>query len=1039
MDAVELVLVQENGNSSLLKWQNMDDLYTILLNALSADAVVRHPAETILVNMGGQPGFCKTMMGISMNPEVPVNVRLLGAICLKTTVRKHWNKASVASDKEKSYVRGALLNSFSCPHKPILMQMFDVVAGIVKNDLSAGNLESIFPTLVDRSRVGKANVYVAVENVSPPQQLLAEKHALQALNCALKVNGYSGRIVAFLTTILPRLIRDFFCHIRNALNIVNSLTCISAQTPAQLVLAMEITKVNLKCIFHCVMAKNKTVACNCTASGGVDSAQNEFREEIVLFLNGAVEVFCKIESALNGVNSKGGIRLERVEVMFKKIQNTIVRIVMVLHETSHVAFLPSIDQYLEFFVNRLVQAGTMVEKSIHDSSIHYLHQEKALVYAVQLVSNIVDRNIAMVEQSKQKFLEMYLSPLLHGILIFMSLNSREISEWESDPEQYAIQETIMTSGSNLRAASQTLYLGLLDAFAECVCSTVVKRLNFHQSHAFSSNQKNVRIHAPLLDGVYVAVGLHPYAFERHLDFGRWFTESLLPLLKTKGFGPNDPRTMYIQILQHRVLWLIGCILSELPDDIYAPLYACLLDLLEGGIVSSNGNAVLVLPIASALKVLIDRWGFAMDSFTRQIGIFGRFVSGLYSALSIVEEFESRSQILTIIKDLVERGDSDTIRDNVDVLTSPLLVIWRSCANQNLLRSSVLGILALVVEAMGPSDPSSYDIVYPLISYSIDIHHPEFVYLADDGISLWKTVMCQTPVYTESIHKLFQAMPALLKNDPMRIKVLSSISEAYILVGGSTFLVTFGSVLTDMLQYIFTQLQTKAHASALRIIELAISHSPREGCSILKNTIQQLLPVVVSELIPVLNETKAMSRANEIVLVQYLSLFARIRLQTPDIYSFFFTKPVPPNATVDMNKVFMLGLLRFFQKAGSGINGLWRQKRFALCLCQFLAEGNKSLLSKSSNLVHIFVDAMENVSSSEFYLSPLSRQDSEGMSREATERARLLTSDIVHQLDLAQQIKSALEACAQVVGVNVWQVFESSVQPALVRRLREHIL
>ena len=156
------------------------------------------------------------------------------------------------------------------------------------------------------------------------------------------------------------------------------------------------------------------------------------------------------------------------------------------------------------------------------------------------------------------------------------------------------------------------------------------------------------------------------------------------------------------------------------------------------------------------------------------------------------------------------------------------------------------------------------------------------------------------------------MPALLKNDPMRIKVLSSISEAYILVGGSTFLVTFGSVLTDMLQYIFTQLQTKAHASALRIIELAISHSPWEGCSILKNTIQQLLPVVVSELIPVLNETKAMSRANEIVLVQYLSLFARIRLQTPDIYSFFFTKPVPPNATVDMNKD------NFYSILGGGI-------------------------------------------------------------------------------------------------------------------------
>ena len=68
----------------------------------------------------------------------------------------------------------------------------------------------------------------------------------------------------------------------------------------------------------------------------------------------------------------------------------------------------------------------------------------------------------------------------------MSLNVIDIQEWKSDPEQYIIQETTLTADSNLRAASQTLYLGILCAFEGCVCSAVVKRLDFHQTNAFNN-------------------------------------------------------------------------------------------------------------------------------------------------------------------------------------------------------------------------------------------------------------------------------------------------------------------------------------------------------------------------------------------------------------------------------------------------------------------------------------------------------------------------------------------------------------------------
>ena len=140
--------------------------------------------------------------------------------------------------------------------------------------------------------------------------------------------------------------------------------------------------------------------------------------------------------------------------------------------------------------------------------------------------------------------------------------------------------------------------------------------------------------------------------------------------------------------------------------------------------------------------------------------------------------------------------------------------------------------------------------------------------------------------------------------------------------------------------------------------------------------------------------------------------------------------------VDVNEVLVLGLLRLFREAGSGINGLWRQKRFALCLCQFLAEGNHSLFTKLNDVVLVFVDALESSSSSEFCFS---LQGADGMSKEATERARLLTVDVVHQLNLTEQIKIALQTRAKAIEVDIWQALESSVDPNLIQKFKGYIL
>ena len=83
------------------------------------------------------------------------------------------------------------------------------------------------------------------------------------------------------------------------------------------------------------------------------------------------------------------------------------------------------------------------------------------------------------------------------------------------------------------------------------------------------------------------------------------------------------------IIQRRVLWLIGCVCGELPDELYGPLYEALLSLLERGVGASGGDLVVRLAAVSAFKALVERWGFGLDKYTSQENILGRYLTSAF--------------------------------------------------------------------------------------------------------------------------------------------------------------------------------------------------------------------------------------------------------------------------------------------------------------------------------------------------------------------------------------------------------------------------
>ena len=520
-----------------------------------------------------------------------------------------------------------------------------------------------------------------------------------------------------------------------------------------------------------------------------------------------------------------------------------------------------------------------------------------------------------------------------------------------------------------------------------------------------------------------------------------------------GQGPG------LMIIQRRVLWLIGCVCGELPDELYGPLYEALLSLLERGVGASGGDLVVRLAAVSAFKALVERWGFGLDKYTSQENILGRYLTVLYAVLRDANEFDTRSQILTLISDLIERLGDKRVVSCIDVIVKPLPNLWESSRKQNLLRSSILGILRQIVEAVGALPdvaPKLHSTIYPLIAYSIDTRHPESIYLSDDGLALWEAVLKATPIYVNELHNLFSCALPLLEFDLSRTKIIMSIMSCYILIGGREFMKVSSNIIINCFKLVLENARSECAIYIVQTMDLILQCYPKEALLLLKEPIFLIINNIVETIrkSTVRNSNGGAANNNNIrnirlhgrnrLLIGSLSFFARMLLQTPTNYQELLnnwnalqqqtvnnnneksnnnnTHGNYNNNNVNLHLLFLNQWIRLFDQVGGGLNGPWRRKLWSLALTMLWSIGDQDALKRGTEVINIFMGSISGSNSgSEFYL-PSMDDDHSGLSLEAKRKIQVLTTDVVHSIDIKNAVTEAMNKCATTLGAENFNRF-----------------
>ncbi|KAI8980480.1 armadillo-type protein [Pilobolus umbonatus] len=315
---------------------------------------------------------------------------------------------------------------------------------------------------------------------------------------------------------------------------------------------------------------------------------------------------------------------------------------------------------------------------------------------------------------------------------YMLLTPSDYKKWEEDPEGWAnaldsenwefelrpcAEMTLMTLLSQYRKELVPILLGLIERVAT---------VNDQQGLLFK-------------DAVYGAIGLGVNSLYGVFDFDQFVSTRLVTELEHTNPG--------FKILRRRIAWMLGKWVNEgVSADCRVIIYEILIKLMR-----EEEDLVVRLTAAHGFKNAIDDWDFDIHIALPYLG------NGVHLLLKLLGEIE----------------DSDTIMKMISYLNA---ILDRTGEH-------MVGYAAQIVQLLTPiwmSDPEPL-LKSSLVATFTKIMANAHVYLLEDGLDLWWTILQTTPSITDSLMSLYPVAIELLDYDTENLRKILKIIESYLLL------------------------------------------------------------------------------------------------------------------------------------------------------------------------------------------------------------------------------------------------------------------
>ncbi|XP_034176418.1 importin beta11 isoform X1 [Osmia lignaria lignaria] len=969
----------------------------VLQQAGSQDPNVLKPAEQTLKQWETERGFYTALYNVFSNHSLTINIRWMAILCFKNGVDRYWRKnaPNAIAEDEKEFLRQRLIENFEEPVNQLAVQLAALIAKIARFDCPR-EWGTLIPRLLDVIR---------------GQNPLAQHRALLTLHHVVK--ALASKCLLGDRRLFQELTVNVFNFILNLWNTYTESFLIMASNGAdtsQIQEALEKALLLLRILRKLVV-------------NGFNKPSES--QDAMLFLE---IVFERARTCLECRKTliSRGIQMEVCDKFIIHLTKVLLG-VLEIHPFCYVELIPTSLEFSVFYCFTEAGQALTFERFI----IQCLNLMKGVLLSTYYrpAKDIEDTKNPLTLRANQLRQDFFTPETLTEICSrlvthYFLLTPADLELWDTDPENFVVDDCGESWKYSLRPCTESLFLAIFHRFREVLATVLVGLMQSHHQPVDPNN-----LHAILLkDAVYNAVGLAAFDLYDEVNFDQWFSTTLKEELKIQS---NNYR-----IIRRRVCWLIGRWTSvKLSAELRPELYELMVEVL-----SPEEDLGVRLAASDALKLAIDDFQFNPEEFSPYLE---PAFSLLFSLLKEVKECDTKMHILYVLSFMIERVGNE-INPHVGALSSYLPALWQQSEEHNMLRCAIISTLIHLEKALGPDSVVLEPLVVGVIALSCDVNHESHVYLLEDGLRLWLTLLENAPAPTPAVMDLAKNLPALLEQSYENLKLCLYIVQAYVVLNPQEFLSQRGALIIETLRSLLGDLRAEGILMIMIVLEICLCASPRQSAELIK-------PVLIY-----IFENAYKGEDSIKLMTMYLSIIARVLWFYKDIFIQIISELTRKVAGNEGREEAVLGqIIRVWVNRMPFTFQPERRKLLALALCSLLgANSPPSVLqhfpliisnivetlndmTKYDNIGYDIEHAIDSLSLSG-QPSPSQYEDEDYGNKHEQRKKRLAFSDPLSRVSLKDTLQNQLIALRRLVGDNQYSRLMLTISPEIEEQLKHYV-
>ncbi|KAI8911068.1 armadillo-type protein [Gorgonomyces haynaldii] len=576
---------------------------------------------------------------------------------------------------------------------------------------------------------------------------------------------------------------------------------------------------------------------------------------------------------------------------------------------------------------------------------------------------------------------------------YLQLTREDLEQWSEDPEAFLIEQESDHWEFATRPCAERVLMDLLSSNRALLGPKLVQML----IEAPAPQNMDLLL---LKDAIYNAIGNGAYDLFDYLDFD--------DLIKTLTLEAQQDSN----ILKRRISWLIGkWIPVKVSKQVRTQLYQILTHLLD-----PSQDLVVRLTAVTDLRICVDDFDFEPLDFKAFVQ---PILSQFLQLLQDTDEFESKMKILQVIIIIAERMEGEIV-PFVQPLLQLIPELWQRSEGQNLFRASIVTIMTKLVKSLKRDSLHLHQMVYPVIQQSLDTTNPGHLYLFEEGLELWLSVVQNAPA-NEQIISLLPIAVNLLEYGTESLKRILRIIEAYCVINPQ-LLLHYSPQILDKIGLMLENVKPAACGALLHTIHTILLTCYVHKLDIWPSIYQgSLIPRVLQAL-----------KQDELsfVIVAHLLLLSRLSLYHPTLFCSYFS-------ATDLSHLLDLYLDKF-----DNMGQLKQRKLCALGLSALVGTGSEPVLTKLEGImvcltsVLVEVKGLDKDETLAFFEAREEEDDETSIEHEHLEN--LKKQDPVYWRDsLHQSVQESMTRVQEKMG-SQFQTLLSTFDPTIVSQLQQSL-